>query len=168
MIRTITLLEREKHYLKNLTGSFSGHTRDYLKAAFTALKNNIYMLQTHALATLRDPSIILASYEAGLKNVSEGLLRSNYQKLKDFRKMLEVHPGHVLSLQLRRLENFETKINLLNPHNILKRGYSITYSNGKILKDTGSVKKDDIINTRLYNGSITSVVESTEEDKKGE
>ena len=168
MIRTITLLEREKHYLKNLTRSFSGHTRDYLKAAFAELKNNIYMLQTHALATLRDPSITLAAYEARIRNVSEGLLRSNYQKLKDFRKILEVHPGHILSLQLRRLENFETKIVLLNPHNILKRGYSITYSNGKILKDTGSVKKDDIINTRLYNGYITSVVESTEEDKKGE
>lgn len=166
--RTNTLLEGEKHYLKNLAESLSRHTRDYLKATFTTLKNNIYMLQTCTLATLRDPLVNLIAYEGRLRNASEGLIKNNYQKLKDFRKVIRVHPDHILSLQLKTLENFETKINLLDPHKVLKRGYSITYLNGKALKDIESVRKDDIINTRLFSGSIISIVESTQEDKKSE
>lgn len=92
--------------------------------------------------------------------------------MADFRKILNVHPGHLLSLQSRKLENYETMICLLDPLNILKRGYSITYLNGKVLKDTAAVMEDDVINTRLHNGTIASIVagieENTREEKKSE
>jgi exodeoxyribonuclease VII large subunit len=58
-------------------------------------------------------------------------------------------------------------ITYLDPLNILKRGYSITYLNGKALRNITTVKKADIIDTRLHDGIITSTVESIEEDKNG-
>lgn len=45
-----------------------------------------------------------------------------------------------------------------NPRNVLKRGYSITKCNGKILKDVKNIKKNHEIETILFNGKIKSKI----------
>lgn len=55
-----------------------------------------------------------------------------------------------------RLDLLEKKKDYLDPFLILKRGYSITYHNGKALKSPGMVSKDEIIETRLAEGNIKS------------
>lgn len=57
-----------------------------------------------------------------------------------------------------KLENIETKLNLLNPENILKKGYSLTLVDGKIVKSINSVKKGNIIDTKFSDGIIKSEV----------
>ena len=56
------------------------------------------------------------------------------------------------------VENIETKLNLLNPENILKKGYSLTLVEGKIVKSINSVKKGSIIDTKFSDGIIKSEV----------
>jgi len=47
----------------------------------------------------------------------------------------------------------------VNPENVLERGYSLTYdSNGNVITKSSSVKKDDIITSRLSKGLIKSKV----------
>jgi exodeoxyribonuclease VII large subunit len=58
-----------------------------------------------------------------------------------------------------RLAHFERALRLLDPLNVLKRGYSITYLKGKVVKENGSLNEGDIIETMLYQGKITSRVE---------
>jgi exodeoxyribonuclease VII large subunit len=50
----------------------------------------------------------------------------------------------------------EKKNCYLDPFLILKRGYSITYLNGKSIKSAAEAKPDDIIETRLADGSLKS------------
>ncbi len=57
------------------------------------------------------------------------------------------------------LEISEHKIKNINPENILKMGYSFTTNNGKIVKKPSDVNKGDIIETRLSEGKIKSVVD---------
>lgn len=57
-----------------------------------------------------------------------------------------------------KLENIETKLKLLNPENILKKGYSLTLVEGKIVKSINSVKKGSIIDTKFSDGIIKSEV----------
>ncbi|MFN2395014.1 MAG: exodeoxyribonuclease VII large subunit [Bacteroidales bacterium] len=52
----------------------------------------------------------------------------------------------------------ENKTRLLDPQNILKRGYSITRVGDKVIRDASELKKGDIIKTRFYKGEITSEV----------
>jgi exodeoxyribonuclease VII large subunit len=67
-----------------------------------------------------------------------------------------------------RLDNLEKVIKLLDPANVLKRGYSITHHNGKLLKDVFLLRQGDIIETSLFKGVIKSVVESAKEVKERE
>lgn len=55
-----------------------------------------------------------------------------------------------------KLDLLEKKKNYLDPFLILKRGYSITYHNGKALKNPALVSKDEIIETRLAEGNVKS------------
>ena len=57
-----------------------------------------------------------------------------------------------------QLELFEQSAKYANPENILKKGYSLTLSKGKIIKDISQLKKDDIIETKFAKGSVESQI----------
>jgi exodeoxyribonuclease VII large subunit len=58
--------------------------------------------------------------------------------------------------QSHRIEVLEKKAAYLDPFIILKRGYSVTYQNGKALKDSTAVNTNQEIETRLAQGTIKS------------
>jgi exodeoxyribonuclease VII large subunit len=62
-----------------------------------------------------------------------------------------------------RLHRIEQAVRLLDPENVLRRGYSITRHRGKVVKEASSVRKGDVLVTTLYNGSITSVAAGKKE-----
>jgi exodeoxyribonuclease VII large subunit len=63
-----------------------------------------------------------------------------------------------------RVKHLEQGIKLLDPANVLKRGYSITYSNSKAIRTVSQLSEGDIIQTKLYEGSIKSKVEGLNEE----
>mgnify|MGYP003304260679 CR=1 FL=1 len=58
-----------------------------------------------------------------------------------------------------KLEHLKTKAELLNPNNILDKGYSIVYKDNKVVKDITTLSKDDNINIMVKDGSINAKVE---------
>ncbi|MCF8359620.1 MAG: exodeoxyribonuclease VII large subunit [Prolixibacteraceae bacterium] len=65
----------------------------------------------------------------------------------------------ILEKKQSQVNLFEKTTNLVNPENILKRGFSITLKNGKAVKNSRSVKHGDRLEHILYNGKIDTVVE---------
>ncbi len=63
-----------------------------------------------------------------------------------------------IELNKSRIDKYENKNNLLNPENILKRGYSITLLNGRVLTNASQVDKCMKIRTILHKGEIDSTV----------
>ena len=77
--------------------------------------------------------------------------------------------NNCLSVNSVRLKSLGSTLQLLNPENILQRGYSITSINGIILKNNEQINNDDIIDTQLYKGTIKSrVIEKKEKTGEGE
>jgi exodeoxyribonuclease VII large subunit len=74
-----------------------------------------------------------------------------------------------LSMLLRQQENkvqrCDQAIRLLDPANILKRGYSITYFRDKAVRDSAMLQDGDIIETRVYRGAMRSRVEAIHVEK---
>lgn len=57
-----------------------------------------------------------------------------------------------------KLAGFENSLKILDPENVLKRGFTITSVNGKIIKKGKSIRKDDIMDTRFSDCTISSRV----------
>jgi len=65
------------------------------------------------------------------------------------------------------LNGFGNSLDILNPGNVLKRGYTITLLNGKIVKKGEYLKKNDLIDTQFIDGTVGSrVVEKTEDGRR--
>lgn len=65
---------------------------------------------------------------------------------------------HFFSRENHRFELAEQKLKLLSPENILKKGYTLTLRDGKIIKEKELIQQGETITTRFFNGEIESVV----------
>ena len=65
---------------------------------------------------------------------------------------------HRLQAERQRLQLSEQRLKSVDPEILLRRGYSITLRNGRIVKSCQEVKEGDVLETRLKEGTIYSVV----------
>jgi exodeoxyribonuclease VII large subunit len=56
------------------------------------------------------------------------------------------------------LTQFENSLGILDPENVMKRGYTITTMNGKVIKKANQLIPGDIIDTRFADGDVISSV----------
>ncbi len=62
----------------------------------------------------------------------------------------------------KKMETYKIKLNLLNPVNILDKGYSIVYKGNKIIKDVKLLNENDNINIVVKTGKINANVKGVE------
>lgn len=86
-----------------------------------------------------------------IRMAEQKLLTQNI-RLKEAIKIYFERKRHELEMMSHKLESLDPKI-------LLKRGYSITTLNGRIVKDVEAIKNGDEIETILRNGKIKSKVE---------
>ena len=60
---------------------------------------------------------------------------------------------------------FEQSAKYLNPENVLKKGYTLTMKEGKIIKDTSLLFPGDLMETVFAGGKILSQVKKREKRK---
>lgn len=66
-----------------------------------------------------------------------------------------------LSVESQHLDYIAKTIELSQPENILRRGFSITRLNGRSVKDASTLKPGDVLETVVAEGTFSSVVSST-------
>ncbi|HMN39694.1 MAG TPA: exodeoxyribonuclease VII large subunit [Phycisphaerales bacterium] len=64
------------------------------------------------------------------------------------------------------LESAARSLDLIGPHNVLRRGYSVTHrSDGSVLRSVEDARAGEALRTHLADGSITSIVAPEGEDR---
>lgn len=59
-----------------------------------------------------------------------------------------------------RVEHLAKQVELLSPDRVLKRGYSLTMKDGKVVTDASRLESEDVLTTRLACGDVQSIVKS--------
>ena len=92
-------------------------------------------------------------------------LRKNVQNLQD-----RMHLGMKSTLKNkgRTFESSIRTLEALNPLTIMKRGYSISYQNDRVVKSVGDVNKDEPIRISLQDGDINATIQSILKKEEGE
>jgi exodeoxyribonuclease VII large subunit len=60
------------------------------------------------------------------------------------------------------VKNLQAKIRMLDPKNVLKRGYSVTFKNKSAVKSVDDLEVGDVLRTVLYKGGAISQVQKKE------
>ena len=115
---------------------------------------------------LKRPMAIYEAKEQKLDNLIDNLSNAINKKIEIKKvKLFELtnsyvfyNPDIVLGVKRNNLENVIHKLDILNPLNTLKRGYTITRFNDKIITNASIVKKDDIITVEFVDGVVKSKI----------
>ena len=111
--------------------------------------NNKIELSKNKLNSLLDSYI--------LKN-PKNIYEVKMQKLDNLVEKINIYINNIIDNKGYRFTSLLDKLETLSPIKTLKRGYSITKIDNKIIKDIKNIKKDMIISTNLENGEIISKV----------
>ena len=85
-------------------------------------------------------------------------LRREQQRMELTTERLPKSIQTCLRKRVSECDNLAEKLHLLSPENVLKRGYSITMKDGKAVKNAAELTKGQVIETRFYEGTISSTV----------
>ena len=130
-------LNNEKQRLKQLLKSYKITTNSRLQRAHHQLQNIRSSLQYRPAAAIKNKETDLGT----------------------FMRFIQTYSKQHLSGAQQKLQLFEKQVGLLKPENVLKRGYSITYYNGKSATDVNVFEKGDVVQTQLYKGMMEVKVE---------
>ncbi len=117
---------------------------------------------------LKDEKHRLLSLGQRLRFLPVRLTASVENRLLVLEKGLTASVSRLMRKEEDRLHRIGQAVRLLDPQNVLRRGYSVTRHKGSILKEASSVGNGDVVETTLYNGSIRSVVARKRETVKDE
>lgn len=135
---------------------------EIFKEKLTRLENN-YILK-NPIVMYENKKQLIDSYIEKIKTIIFYRVNNYEIKLDNLKQSYILkNPEELYAKKRISLENLITKLELLNPMSVLKRGYSLTYKNGDILKSVKTVKTKDNLDLRLADGMIHVNVESVEE-----
>lgn len=110
-------------------------------------------------------SLVKTRQEACIDRLQNNLLLSISSRLQEEHHLLDIVSHNIQPVLERKilhechlLELLKEKVEALNPELLLQRGYSITFANGKVVKDGSLLKTGDELETRLAKGTVRSIV----------
>ena len=150
---------------------FNGQVRVFKHASlrFTdSLKNElnqqIIELKNTTRYFLKNENDAILSLKNDYRIVTKEIITAERNTLSLISKPIKGSLLHFFERKESDLEQLEKTVNILNPSNVLKRGYSLTLLNGKILSAKNKPKKGDLIESKTNSLTLFSRVEKTSDN----
>lgn len=155
------LVERTTEALNNIEviyQRFIDESTLLIKEENRDLKTKALTIDSQVNRYFRDSHKRLAEIRSTICNVAEYLIRNQSRFILESMKTLKSSFKRGLQDVLHHVKYTESKIQLLNPRTILKRGYSITLKGKRVVKSTSRLQKEDLIKTVYFKGESISQI----------
>jgi exodeoxyribonuclease VII large subunit len=124
-------LKRSQEFIDSLKKQFI----TLLRKEFLAAEKEINSLHKRLLA----PQEKIKQAEERIKNYKKALLSNVFRIIKEYQS---------------KINFIDEKLNILNPKNILAKGYSIVYNKTDVVKDSNKVNLNDTLDIQLHSGAL--------------
>lgn len=140
---------------------------DFLIQHNLFFENNVLRVAGHVRENadhhLRVKTLELNNLEGAAHWGVQGRTRSARQQIDHLADALPALVRRRLQGAVRQLDQAETFCAALHPEAALRRGFSLTLKNGKVLTSADALAPGDTLETRLREGVVLSVVKSEED-----
>jgi len=131
---------------------------NYLKLYLDSIKNSF---------VIKNPNVMFENKKQKIDLMNEKLNRLITDKIENLKiKLFQFKNNYILNNPENlykdkriNLNNLIEKLELVNPLSVLKRGYTLTYVNDKVVESVKDIKKNSTIKTKFNDGYIISKVE---------
>lgn len=107
---------------------------------------------------LTEETVFLNTLATHFSYIIKDNTKDQLNKINTFTERLKNATKRVIQEEKHRLTNKEQFLKLISPENILKKGYTLTIRNNKIVKSSLELKEGDTITNRFYDGDVVSEV----------
>lgn len=147
-------------------GAIAAVARVELTASTTALSDRAHRIarRTHAAVERADERLgtrVERVRTAPLRRLGQATVRAT----SDQERLVRCTP-RLLTAQERALDAAASRLALLDPVNLLRRGWSITHTaDGRLVRSATDTAAGDVLVTRVADGTVTSRVEAADADR---
>jgi len=174
-----TLIEQYKIRMhENIKNIINYNTKrlESIKESYI-LKNPIalYEVKEQKLDTYIDRlnsyiSTMLNDYNVRLENIKSSYVLKNplatyevkRERIINLEKILNKVIINKIAVSKHKYEVMINKLDLLNPLNILSKGYSLVTIDGMVVKNSKELKLEDTISIRMHKGNVKAIVKEIE------
>lgn len=133
---------------------FSIHNRQQLIQKYEALlsqklKNSIIASQQR-----------FQSHKLRLKTVIHQAIVLQSKELENYNKTFTFKVKQQFRTEKQKMIQLASRAHLLDPVHIMKKGYSLTFKNGMLIKSAGQLKHGDVVVSKWIDGAAESVVQT--------
>lgn len=133
--------------------------RQKIESEKSALKSQASALHTGTMMYLRAHRDHVSVTMDNLKRLPAGIIRTAGKGLRERRQQLIKTIQLNLASAATKMNHYQKFIDLADPRNTLKRGFTITRAqDGQVIKSAKTVKKGGRLTTELADGTLTSEV----------
>ncbi len=93
-----------------------------------------------------------------LNSSSVHYLNDTSRKIKQYITEIKINYTNSIKQKVGYVENLNSNLRVLDPDNVLKRGYTVTSRHGIIIKSADALQEKDKIETRFSDGTVSSTV----------
>ncbi|MGK7397634.1 MAG: exodeoxyribonuclease VII large subunit [Candidatus Cyclobacteriaceae bacterium M3_2C_046] len=184
------VVQKQQHQIKSLINTLNQHAfyifrnekrhmfqinQEMKKASEVYLQKNSLMIEQQAVLMQKDVKSILHrsnglidQYIRQISKTSRFVIAQQNTQTDSIQQRLIEKARLFLNDQNKDLDIAIKSIHHLDPKNVLKRGYSITLLDGKSVTNVERLKQGDVINSVLYQGTVTSKIEKIKKSESNE
>ncbi len=151
-------LQSRKHYLLSVVNSFSPKVHLLLQQKKFQVERIESALPLKSKRLLQSQNVKINGLASDLNRISQRKINTGLSGLIEKKKHLTLLSLTLLKHQNKQLRFYEISNRLNNPIELLKRGYTLTYSDGKLIKDGQVLTEGQCIETRFRDGRVASVI----------
>ncbi len=152
---------QEKQKTENLAASYVPRVKMDLQQRKNRLERQIGRFPVLVSQRLNESGNFLLRYSDKAADLSRHFISNNRQRIQQHKQLFASLSVKRFPGETQKLKFLEHSASLNDPEKLLKRGYSLTFIQGKLVKDVTMVNRGDQIVTRIQNGEITGIVEKT-------
>jgi len=141
-----------------LTDAFQQAGQSFVNQEHELIGQMAFDIKESVSVAVFNHRIALSRYETSLLVQPGQLLVKNRVLLQDQAKMLGYHNRHLMDRFSSGLDGIGQRIQLLDPVNVLKRGFTITRHNGKAIGPDFNPDRGVVLETETISDMISSIV----------
>lgn len=143
--KSITRIHTQYRMIENIIT----HTREMFQRVVSLMKKEIKTIKLH-----------IDNSQKVLPQKFLLLLNKSYRQITLSSNKMITNQYSVIKLVNQALREIEKNIKLSDPSRNLKLGYSLTYSNGKLIRSIKDVSVGEVVNTQMHDGDFTSEIKN--------
>lgn len=152
-----SILSEKRIKLQRLSDRFVPTVRRIVAARHQSLSFYQSKLETASKHSIKNQANLLIRQQSRLHNQVKFFHTIQNMQLRKFSEKLKQSAERFLSPKKQEIKHFEQHLELVKPENILRKGYTLIYQNGKIVKRAAAIQEGQLLETRFIDGKVQSI-----------